>query len=93
MTDWDEMEAAMKEFRKATDRIKAEVRAKIREEMKIATMWNPDKVIDWMLNDGTEYASASDRYDAAERRFPGITAIELNRAAMYICKHIVGTRH
>ena len=93
MADWDEIERAKKEFEKATDKIEKEVRERIREEMKPTLVWDPEKVIDWILNDETEYASLSDRYDAAERQFPGITTIELNRAATCVWKHIVGTRH
>ena len=50
MTDWSEMEKAMMEFRMAADEIKREVRERISIEMKIAPMWNPASVMDWMLS-------------------------------------------
>ena len=91
MTDWSEMEKAMIEFRMATDEIKREVRERISIEMKIAPMWNPATVMDWMLSDETTYASASDWYGAAQKHFPGITTIEFNQVAADVRGRLKGT--
>ena len=84
MTDWDEMAEVMKEFRKATDEIKRQIRERTSLEREAGPTYDPLKIAEWMINDNTDYASASDLHAAARRHFPDATTLELNQAAGFI---------